>query len=66
MPSVSFHADNAATATKIPLKDASDPHDPNNVFPHCCRYHTVNSSRRSQQSLRSVFEAGSASVTEKA
>ncbi|KAI9336515.1 hypothetical protein BDR26DRAFT_1008800 [Obelidium mucronatum] len=29
-------------------------HDPTGIYPRCCRYHTVLSSRKSQQSLRSA------------
>ncbi|KAJ3072231.1 hypothetical protein HDU98_004018 [Podochytrium sp. JEL0797] len=45
---------NGATTTKqAALKDHStvDHHDPQGVYPLCCRFHSLNS-RKSQQSLR--------------
>ncbi|KAJ3235797.1 hypothetical protein HDU81_000153 [Chytriomyces hyalinus] len=35
-------------------------HDPENVYPLCCRYHTINSAKQSQKSLlehRTSFDA---------
>ncbi|KAJ3009124.1 UNVERIFIED_CONTAM: hypothetical protein HDU68_002815 [Siphonaria sp. JEL0065] len=42
-------------------------HDPNGIYPLCCRYHTVLSSRKSQQSLRSLRdEEGEDAAADKA
>ncbi|KAI9336512.1 hypothetical protein BDR26DRAFT_1008797 [Obelidium mucronatum] len=64
MPSVTFEINNASAASKDSIVDQ---HDPQGIYPLCCRYHTVNnSSRKSQQSLRTVYESDLNSATEKA